>query len=364
MNNQTINVIGSGTASWIACLYLLKAGKQVKLYHDPDVIVRKIGESTVPTINEIPKLIGMTDQEFLNKVNGYFKYGTLFANWKDNDSWLYYSGNEPDALSTDRHQTYAYHIDAPGFCNTMKEWCMQQPNFKIIPRKFNLVDYNKEEFFIDATGVGGVLSDTVGLEHNTSDYLINDHAIIGNKTSTYIPYTKSQAMSNGWMWSISLQSRLSHGYVFSSKYISKEDAIAEFELTTGIKHEAVIPFQTRIPKQSWKENVLFLGLSAGFVEPLNATANFAAQSGIKNFLLLQDKPEVYNRLMTKTYDGIHKWISALYSLNTRDGAYWDYYKSHKEQAIKDIDFYIKHGHQGLMGKHSWGLLKTHMTKQG
>lgn len=363
MNNQIINVIGSGTASWIACLYLLKANKQVKLYHDPDVVVRKIGESTVPTINEIPKLIGMTDQDFLNRVNGYFKYGTLFANWKDGDSWLYYSGNEPAALETDRHQTYAYHIDAPGFCEVMQEWCETQPDFEIINRKFTLDDYNKEEFFIDATGAGGVLSNTVGLEHNKSDYLINDHAVIGNTDPSYIPYTKSQALSNGWMWSISLQGRLSHGYVFSSKFITPYQATIEFEEVTGIKHEAVIPFETRIPKQSWKENVLFLGLSAGFVEPLNATANFAAQSGIKNFLLLQDKPEVYNRLMTKTYDGIHKWISALYSLNTRDGAYWDYYKSHKEQALKDIDFYIERGHQGLMGKHSWGLLKTHMTKK-
>lgn len=356
-----INVIGSGTASWVACLYLLKAGKNVKLYHDPDVIVRKIGESTVPTINEIPKLIGMSDQDFLNKVNGYFKYGTMFCGWKDGDSWLYYFGNESNGLDSIQHQTYAYHIDAPGFCVVMREWCETQPNFEIVNRKFTLEDYNKEEFFIDATGQGGVLSDKLEFEHNVSDYLINDHAVIGNTTPSYIPYTKSQAMSNGWMWSISLQSRLSHGYVFSSKYISKENAIAEFEEVTGIKHEAVIPFQTRIPKQSWKENVLRLGLNAGFVEPLNATANFAAQSGIKNFLLLQDKPEVYNRLMTKTYDGIHKWISALYSLNTRDGAYWDYYKSHKEQALKDIDFYIERGHQGLMGKHSWGLLKTHMT---
>ena len=354
------NVIGSGTASWVACLYLLKANKQVRLYHDPEVIVRKIGESTVPAINEIPKLIGMTDQEFLNRVNGYFKYGTMFCGWKDGDSWLYYFGNEPNGLESVQHQTYAYHIDAPGFCEVMREWCEQQPNFTIVDRKFTLQDYNKEEFFIDATGQDGILTNTVGFEHDVSDYLINDHAVIGNTIPSYIPYTKSQAMSNGWMWSISLQSRLSHGYVFSSKYISKQDAIAEFESVTGIKHEAVIPFQTRIPRQSWKENVLFLGLSAGFVEPLNATANFAAQSGIKNFLLLEDKPEVYNRLITRTYDGIHKWISALYSLNTNTGDYWDYYKHHAPQARKDIEFYIQKGHQGLMGKHSWGLLRKHM----
>ena len=205
-----------------------------------------------------------------------------------------------------------------------------------------------------------MLSEQVGLVHTKSDFLINEYAVIGNAPSKYIPYTKSQALSNGWLWSISLQSRLSYGYVFSSKYISINNAIKEFENTTGIKHENVIKFETRIPEQAWKDNVLFLGLSAGFIEPLNATANFAAQSGIKNFLLLEDKPDAYNRLINKTYTGIHKWIKALYSCNTRKGKYWDYYKENKEEAVNDIYFYSENGHQGLMGKHSWNLLKDHM----
>jgi len=354
------NVIGSGTAAWIACLYLLKAGKPVQLYRDPEVIVRKIGESTVPTINEIPKLIGMSDQEFLNKVNGYFKYGTMFNGWKDNNNWLYYFANESAAVNTDDFQTYAYHIDAPGFCNVIHEWCNGFDNFSVVNKKFTTDLYNTNEFYIDATGQSSVLGDIIGLEHTKSEFLINDYAVIGNAPPSYIPYTNSQAMSNGWLWSISLQTRLSHGYVFSSKYLSVEDAIREFEQTTGIPHEAVIPFETRVPKQAYKDNVLFLGLSAGFVEPLNATANFAAQSGIKNFLKLEDNPEAYNRLINKTYTGILKWISALYSCNTRSGDYWEYYKANKDQAIKDIHFYSEHGHQGLMGKHSWNLLKKNM----
>jgi len=354
------NVIGAGTTGWIACLYLLKADRPVTLYKDPSVDIRKVGESTVPTINEIPRLMDMSDQEFLNRVNGYFKYGTMFSGWKDANSWMYFSANEPDSTTTDRHQTYAYHIDAPGFCEVLQEWCEQQDNFRIINSKFTKDQYTKEEFYIDATGQNGVLSEQVGIVHNTSDFLINDYAVIGNDKPSYVPYTHSQTMSNGWLWSISLQSRMSHGYVFSSQYQTVEDAIAEFEKYTGIKHETVINFETRIPEQAWKDNVLFLGLSAGFIEPLNATANFAAQSGIKNFLLLEDKPAIYNRLINKTYNGIHKWIKALYSCNTCTGEYWDYYKTNREQAIKDIDFYSEEGHQGLMGKHSWNLLKENM----
>ncbi len=354
------NVLGSGTGAWVACLYLLDAGKSVRLYRDPDVVVRKIGESTVPTINEIARIIGVSDQEFLNKVNGYFKYGTMFSGWKDKNSWLYYFGNEADNLATQDIQSYAYHIDAPGFCEVLQEWCEQFDNFYIVNEKFTTNLYCEKEFYIDATGQSSVLSNIVGLKHIKSDFLINDFAVIGNAEPSYIPYTNSQAMNCGWLWSISLQSRLSHGYVFSSKYLSKEHAVEEFESKTGIKHENIIPFETRIPEQAYKDNVLFLGLSAGFVEPLNATANFAAQSGIKNFLILEEKPDTYNRLINKTYSGIHKWISALYSCNTRKGAYWEYYQKNKKQAVKDIKYYSENGHQGLMGKHSWSLLRKHM----
>ena len=356
----TYNVIGSGTAAWIACLYLLKADKIVTLHRDPDAIVRRIGESTVPTINEIPRLIGMSEDEFLNKVDGYYKYGTIFSNWKDDDSWLYYFANEPDNLATDSHQTYAYHIDARGFCNVLQTYCSSQPNFTLINSPFTLDAYSASEFYVDASGQNGVLSEQVNLKHIKSDFLINDFAVIGNDVPSYQPYTKSQALSCGWLWSISLRSRMSYGYVFSSNYISKEDAIKEFEEYTGIPHEGVIGFETRIPEESWKENVLFLGLSAGFVEPLNATANFAAQSGIKNFLKLEHNQAAYNRLMKKTHVGIHKWIKSLYSCNTRSGEYWDYYKNNRDSALTDIDYYSTHGHQGLMGKHSWTLLKDHM----
>ena len=354
------NVIGSGTAAWIACLYLLNAGKSVTLHRDPDVVVRRIGESTVPTINEIPAIMGVSDQDFLNRVNGFFKYGTQFCGWTRANDWLYYSANETDNLETQRNQTYAYHIDAPGFCEVLQQWCLQQDGFTLYNSKFTPSKYRKSQFYIDATGATGVLSEIAGLQHRASDYLINDRAVIGNGPAQYIPFTRSTALSRGWLWQISLQSRCSYGYVYSSKYLSDAEAESEFCRVTGTRKEAIINFSTRIPERAYIDNILFLGLSAGFIEPLNATANFAAQSGIKNFILLEDKPEVYNRLINRTYDGIHKWISALYSLNNNTGEYWDYYKSHAQQARRDIEFYSEHGHQGLMGKHSWSLLGRNM----
>ena len=363
-SNTNFNVVGSGVASWIAVFYLLYNNKKVTMYRDPNVIVRRIGESTVPKINEISQMLGMTDDEFLARVNGHYKYGTMFQGW-NGDSWLYYFANEANNVQSVQRETFAYHIDAPGFTELMREHCLEKykDTFTLVDEPFDLKNYKEDEFYIDSTGQQGILSTHVGIEHVETDLLLNDHAWIGNGPAGYKPYTNSKAMTAGWLWNISLKTRMSYGYVFSSKYLSIEDAKQEFIDNVGFEPEKLIPFKSRRPKQQWIGNVMALGMSAGFIEPLNATANFAAQSTIINFLKLMDKPEVFNRLMSKTYDGIHKWIRALYGLNSIQGnPYWDHYKSHREQAIKDIEFYSVRGHQGLMSKHSWNLLKTNMIK--
>ena len=355
----TVQVVGNGVAGWISSLYLVENGEQVVMYNNPNTIIRRIGESTIPVINEISQILGITDQELVDRSNGYFKYGNVFEGW-GRDNWIYYAANEDNNLATKQRQTFSYHIDAPKFCELLKEHCVSKPNFKIIPRDFTLEDYNDTDMFIDATGESGILSKHVGVKHIESDVLINDHAIVANGEPRYDPFTRAQTMDAGWMWSISLQSRMSYGYVFSSKFISIEDAKKEFTEKTGLEAENVIKFKSRRPVEQWVGNVVAVGISAGFIEPLNATANFIAQASIKQLIALRHKPKVYNRLMSKVYEGIHKWVNALYGTNNAKGPYWDHFKQYKEQSLADIKQYSKHGHQGLMSKHSWNLLKENM----
>tara|TARA_B100000085_G_scaffold170075_1_gene154855 strand:- start:1154 stop:2251 length:1098 start_codon:yes stop_codon:yes gene_type:complete len=357
-----VNIVGNGVAGWISAVYLVDAGEDVVMYSDPNVVIRRIGESTIPVINEIATIMGVTDEELIDRSNGYFKYGNVFTGW-NGTSWLYYPGNEEDDLLTKQRQTFSYHIDAPGFCQILQEWCETKPNFKIIPRNFTLEDYNKEEFFLDASGENGILSKHVGIKHIDSSLLVNDHAVVGNGPPIYKPYTLSQTMTAGWMWSISLKTRMSYGYVFSSKHQSIEDAKKEFKDKTGVEPENVIKFKSRRPVEQWVDNVVAVGISAGFIEPLNATANFIAQASVKQLIKLREKPKVFNRLMNKTFEGIYTWVRALYGLNSAEGDYWQYYRDeYREQALRDVDFYSVRGHQGLMSKHSWNLLKDNMVK--
>ena len=54
------------------------AGEDVVMYSDPNVVIRRIGESTIPVINEIATIMGVTDEELIDRSNGYFKYGNVF----------------------------------------------------------------------------------------------------------------------------------------------------------------------------------------------------------------------------------------------------------------------------------------------
>ncbi len=79
--NMPINIVGNGVAGWISAIYLVNAGENVTMYSDPNIIVRRIGESTIPVINEISEIIGISDQELVERANGYLKYGNIFTGW-------------------------------------------------------------------------------------------------------------------------------------------------------------------------------------------------------------------------------------------------------------------------------------------
>ena len=88
------------------------------------------------------------------------------------------------------------------------KWCENKITLTLSIHNLQLTHYDKNEFYIDATGQNGVLTEQVGLSAKSD--LINDYAVIGN-ASVNILYKSSS--SNGWLWSISLHPRLSYGYV-------------------------------------------------------------------------------------------------------------------------------------------------------
>ena len=148
------------------------------------------------------------------------------------------------------------------------------------------------------------------------------------------PYTKATALSAGWAWKIPLSNRTGTGYVYSSRFIAEDAAAREL-----IAHSAQDPdkstpthLKMRVGRRSnfWVKNCVSIGLSAGFLEPLESTGIFLIQKGVE--LLLDHFPDTqfngalirhYNAQMGAEFEQVRDFIVLHYLLNRReDSGFW------------------------------------------
>lgn len=151
--------------------------------------------------------------------------------------------------------------------------------------------YLHADFFIDCTGFGSLLlQKTLGVEFiSFSNNLFNDSAVVMPSAPQTImkPQTTSTALAYGWMWNIPLTNRCGNGYVYSSAYCTSSQAESELRATLGLLESDVaarhIKMKVGRVRQHWFKNCLAVGLSQGFIEPLEATALHLVQETIQGF---------------------------------------------------------------------------------
>ncbi|MEO6360671.1 MAG: tryptophan halogenase family protein [Sphingomicrobium sp.] len=195
------------------------------------------------------------------------------------------------------------------------------------------------ELFIDCSGFGGLLIEQTlksGFE-DWSHWLPNDRAVAVPcaKIADPSPFTTSTAQESGWQWRIPLQHRTGNGYVFSSRFISEDEATANLlKRLDGepLAEPKLLKFQAGKRKQAWIKNCIALGLSSGFLEPLESTSIHLIQVGIMRLFAFFPEMDFdpllakrYNDEMDLLYDGIRDFIIAHYKVTERDDTpYWDY----------------------------------------
>lgn len=194
------------------------------------------------------------------------------------------------------------------------------------------------DFFIDCTGFSSkLLQGALGVPFKSyQDNLFNDSAVVLPTQVQQIltPETQSTALSNGWCWTIPLQNRTGNGYVYSSSHLSSNDAEAELRRFLGMTESDIecrhLKMKVGQVDKHWYKNCLALGLSQGFIEPLEATALHLVQICIEKFAILFEKGSfsnseqgTYNTFAQARFDGVRDYIVAHYKLNTRDDSdYW------------------------------------------
>lgn len=200
----------------------------------------------------------------------------------------------------------------------------------------------KADFFIDCTGFRALLiNKAMGIDYEDwSHWLPCDsaQAVSCHKTQDAVPYTRATARKAGWQWRIPLQHRTGNGYVYASDYISDEEATQT--LLNHLDGEAFgnpkqLRFKTGMRQKLWHKNCVAIGLSSGFLEPLESTSIYLIQAGISRLLALfpdQGFNEVetaeYNKIMSIEFEQVRDFLILHYVANERHGEpFWDYVRN-------------------------------------
>jgi tryptophan halogenase len=250
---------------------------------------------------------------------------------------------------------YAYHFDASLYAAYLREVSerrgVERVEGRIVDSRLNGESGHVEalrlqdgreipgELFIDCSGFRGLLIEEAlhtGYEDWTH-WLPCDRAVAipCESPGDLLPYTRSTARTAGWQWRIPLQHRIGNGYVYSSNYI--DDAAAAATLLAHLDGKALaeprtLRFVTGRRRLGWNRNVIAIGLSSGFLEPLESTSLHLIQSGILRLLAMfpdrEFDPAVrneYNRIANSELDRVRDFLVLHYHLNRRDdGELWRY----------------------------------------
>lgn len=205
------------------------------------------------------------------------------------------------------------------------------------------------DLYVDCSGFSSLLLGKALGEPfvSYSSTLFCDRAVVGGWPRTgepFHPYTTAETMDAGWCWQIEHVNRINRGYVYSSGYISDEAAEREFRQKnpkmTGPTR--VVKFVSGRYQRSWVKNVVAIGNSSGFVEPLEATAlSVIATRAMQLTELLQGcdlelQPVcagLFNRVTARIWDGIRRFLATHYRFNSRlDSPFWRHCRQHTDLA--------------------------------
>jgi len=196
------------------------------------------------------------------------------------------------------------------------------------------------DLFVDCSGFKGLLiNEALGEPfHPYRDNLFNDRAIAIPTPlvdGEDIPSeTVSTSLRHGWAWQIPLTTRHGNGYVYSSDFVGDDEAERELREHLGAAADGATARRLRMRvgrvEQHWRQNCVAIGLSQGFIEPLEATALMLIQFSVEGFIaMLEDdhfgrgRQAAYNRRVNEMFEGVRDYVVAHYQLNTRrDTDYW------------------------------------------
>ncbi|MGI2174533.1 tryptophan halogenase family protein [Shewanella ulleungensis] len=245
--------------------------------------------------------------------------------------------------------THAYHFDASLYASMLQQYCSQRGVTRVegkidktaLDNNGNIASVHLQngktivgDLFIDCSGFAALLIEqALGVDYeNWQHWLPCDsaYAVPCESTSPMLPYTKATAHDAGWQWRIPLQHRTGNGIVYSSQYMS--DIQAKQLLLNNLDGKPLaeprkINFTTGRRVKQWHKNCIAIGLSSGFLEPLESTSLHLVQSAIIRLTKLfphhgiqSQQIDEFNRQSQTEFEQIRDFIILHYHLNTKQTA--------------------------------------------
>ncbi|MEL7110336.1 MAG: tryptophan halogenase family protein [Pseudomonadota bacterium] len=250
---------------------------------------------------------------------------------------------------------YAYHFDATAYARFLRSYAEQRGvnrvegkvvNVSVSPEKGYIQNILLEDgtelagdMFFDCTGFRGLLiRQALGVQFREwGHWLPCDTAqtVACERTGPLLPYTKSTAKAAGWQWRIPTQHRTGNGHIYASNMMGDDEAVESLlsDLDGPAKSDPrKIKFRTGHLEKFWEKNCVAIGLSGGFLEPLESTSLFLIQEGISKFISLfpsADMPAAvtneYNHQLITKFEQVRDFIILHYKATKRDDSpFWNY----------------------------------------
>ena len=252
---------------------------------------------------------------------------------------------------------YAYHLDAGRYAAFLRKYAEARgvvrkegriDDVKLDPESGFVTAVRLEsgeelsgQLFVDCSGFRGLLIEQAlktGYEDWTHWLPCNRAVALPcgrDDGSPPLPYTRATAHSAGWQWQVPLQHRNGNGHVYCDAFMSADEAHDILVANIAGKPTAApnhLRFVTGRRKKFWNRNVVALGLSAGFMEPLESTSIHLINTGINKLVALlsldgitQTQEDAFNRLTAKEYARIRDFLILHYNATTRDDSeFWNY----------------------------------------
>lgn len=372
--------VGGGTAGWLNALAMTSNIDNIDFTIIENEEPISVGEATFINLISFHSFLDINEHDFMRECNSTFKFAVKFKDFHEKNHSHYhpflFEAFYEDFLDENKipdygilASKYGYHLESNRYQKFLKNnipinYTHIKDTVTQVKINDNGIEYIKLEnsetpiyadLFIDCTGFKHKLIKELGANWiSINNALPNNTAIVhrrnygNNIIKEMHPFTEAKGMNYGWMWTIPLWNKKSHGYVFSDAYTSVNDAELEFRQNLKLKDNdecRIVKFKNGHLDKPWIKNCVAIGLSSSFVEPLESTGIALITESIVNVIAALSKGYIkqvdrdkYAYIINRDVSRIKDFLTFHFIHTKReDTIYWKDWKYNK--SVEDIKFY-------------------------